>query len=298
MNKGILLNVVSVLIMSLSPLINKFSLGFFSPVQAALYSSIFAALFCYLYAIVNKKNIRLIKNKFIWLVGFTNAVGIILLFISLDLLSPITVGFIGRFYIVFAIMLSALILKEKFNNRDKLLICLAIVGTFLFVEKDTTGMSLIGALIALGYTFLFALTNTLVKKTIHSSDSNSILFYNNIISTIFILGFILISGQISQFSFNFNGILLIIMSSFLSGFLGLLLFYEGLKYIDFSVANLIRTCGPIFVAFYSWWFFPIELTITNILGAILLLSSVIVMSIKPKASGKIKKNNKKEASIN
>lgn len=295
MNKGILLNMLSVLVMSLSPLINKFSLSYISPIYAALFSSIFAAMFCFIYSKITNNKINLIKNKFIWIVGLTNATGIVFLYISLDLLSPVIVGFIGRFYIIFAILLSVILLKEKFSNKDKILIILAIIGTFLFVEKDTNGMHFLGILIALCYTFLFAFTNTMVKITIKNSDSNSILFYNNLISVIFISLFIFFTGRLEEFSFNYNGITLVLVSAFFSGFLGLLLFYEGLKHIEFSTANLIRSSGPIIVAAYSWWFFPVTLSLLNILGAILLLCSILLISTKPKIKNK-KESSSKEVS--
>jgi drug/metabolite transporter (DMT)-like permease len=268
--------------MSLSPLINKFSLGFFDPFYAALFNSIFAAIFCYLYSIIIREKISFIKNKYLWLIGLTNALGLVCLFISLSYLSPVTVGFLGRFYIIFAILLAVIMLKERFKRIDTLLIITAIVGTFLFVDKEGNLDSYIGIITALLYTFLFALTNTLVKRTVNTHNSNSILFYNNAISAILIFLFIVISGNLSFQNIEVEGLLLLMVSAFFSGFLGLLLFYNGLKYIKFSLANLIRSTGPIIVALYSWWFFPVELTFSNIFGAILLLGSVIIVTIKPK----------------
>lgn len=285
MGKGISLNIISVLIMSLAPIINKFALGHVNPVQAALLSSIFALVFCYLYARIIGESITIIKNKYIWLIGLFNALGVICLYSSLNMLSPISVGFIGRFYIVFALLLSVVMLKEKFGRREFYLIILAIVGTFLFVEKDSNYSSLLGIGLALCYTFFFALTNTLVKITIKNVSSNTVLFYNNGISIIFIFVFAMISGEsLSISNINYQGITLILLSAFLSGFLGLLLFYEGLRHIDFSLANLIRSLGPIIVAIYSWPFFPIDINVYNITGATFLLISVILLSRKSNTS--------------
>lgn len=43
------------------------------------------------------------------------------------------------------------------------------------------------------------------------------------------------------------GIGAVAVSAFCSGFLGLLLFYRGLKFISFRDANLIRALNPVFV---------------------------------------------------
>ncbi|TSB45563.1 DMT family transporter [Alkalicoccobacillus porphyridii] len=282
MKKGLILSVFSILIMSLTPLLNKFSLDYYSPVFAALLNSVFAGLFCYLYSLVIKERIRVVKSKMLWLIGLTNSIGLICLFVSLDLLSPITVGFVGRFYTIFAIMLAVFVLKEKLKRIDLVLIGLAIVGTFLFVEKGATADSYIGIAAALMYTLFFALTNTLVKKTVEGISSNTILFYNNLISVVLIAGFMIITGDLGSMTFQAEGIIFILLGAFFSGFLGLILFYESIKLIDFSLANLIRAVGPIVVALYSYWFFPIEFTVSNVAGAILILGSIVLITIKPK----------------
>ncbi|KYG31949.1 DMT family transporter [Alkalihalobacillus trypoxylicola] len=282
MKKGISLNVASVMIMSLTPLLNKFSLDYFHPLYAALLNCLFAGLFCFIYALIKKEKVIWIMNKKIWMIGLTNAVGLVCLFISLDYLSPVTVGFLGRFYTIFAIILAVLILKEKLKRLDMILILIAILGTFLFVEKGATMDSYLGIAVAIFYTFFFALTNTLVKISLKEVSANMLLFYNNMISILFIFLFMSVTGNLSYISFNVNGMLFIFIGALLSGFLGLILFYEALRYIHFSLANLIRATGPILVAIYSYWFFPVELTFLNILGAVLLLCSIVLISMKPK----------------
>lgn len=295
--KGVLFSILSVLIMSLTPLLNKFSLDYYDPIFAALLNSLFAAFFCFLYSFVIKERIKIVKSKMLWLIGITNSIGLLCLFISLSLLSPITVGFIGRFYTIFAILLAVIMLKEKLKHIDKILILLAILGTFLFVEKGASLDNYLGILAALLYTLFFALTNTLVKKTIEGVSSNTILFYNNIISVIFLFIFMIIAGNFSSLSFHAEGIVFILIGAFFSGFLGLILFYESIKLIDFSLANLIRAAGPIVIAFYSYWFFPIDFTVSNVLGAFLIISSIILVTIKPKLLYKEKEHNTLKKSI-
>lgn len=278
MNKGVILNIISVLIMSLAPLINKFSLSFINPIQASFLNAAFALFFSFCYAKIRKEKIQIIKNKYIWLIGIFNALGLVSLYKSLNFLSPITVGFIGRFYVVFAILLSIIMLREKFRKKEAFLVSLAIIGTFLFAEKDNNLTNILGIIYAFSYTFFFALTNTLVKITVTNVSSNTILFYNNGISAIFIFLYMFLNGEFLSLGFNINGISLIFISAFLNGFLGLLLFYEGLRYINFSLANIIRSTGPIVVAIYSWSFFPIDLDIYKVMGIVLLLSSVILLS--------------------
>lgn len=286
MNKGVLFNVLSVGIMSLSPLLNKFALGSMTSTKAAFLNTLFGVLFCYLYAVVRKQKIATVKNKSLWLIGLTNAAGVICLYISLELLSPVMVGFLGRFYIVFTVLLAIIFLNEKMGPKEIIGVAVAIVGTFLFSTRGFELSSLIGILLALAYTFLFAFTNMLVKVKVKDTDSNSILFYNNAISLLFVFVYALIRGEAADLSFSWSGVGLVFVASLFSSFIGLLLFYEGLKYLDFNSANLIRSTGPVLTAVYAFPFFPIPLTALNISGAILLLGSVIWLNVGGKKEKK------------
>ncbi|WP_256326279.1 EamA family transporter [Staphylococcus sp. HMSC036D05] len=75
------------------------------------------------------------------------------------------------------------------------------------------------------------------------------------------------------------GLFSILLSALCSGVIGLLLFYEGLKYISFREANIIRTLNPIFVFIFSFPFFPLPLTPKFITGAILIIISIIYMNL-------------------
>jgi drug/metabolite transporter (DMT)-like permease len=278
---GLSLNLASVVVMSFSPLLNKFALQHINPSMAAVLNSIFAAALCYLYSRITRISIpSLWKNRSLWLIGLTNAVGVVCLFLSLELLSPVMIGVLGRFYIVFAILLSALFLKEPLSRSEIALIVTAVIGMFLFVNKGIHFENWAGTFLALLYTLLFALTNTLVKMNVQDIEANSILFYNNAISMVFIIGYIFITGCIDYHEINAVGSVYVFLSALLSGFIGLLLFYNGLKYIKFSTANLIRSTSPIWVAIIAWPFFPADLTLVNIIGAIILIGSIVILTSK------------------
>ncbi|HEY4398953.1 MAG TPA: DMT family transporter [Lactobacillaceae bacterium] len=280
--KGIILNILSVLVMAITPVMNKFSLSSLSPLQASLFNSLIAAGFSLLYMLVRRQKLTWIIGWPIWLLGITNAFGIVLQYYSLSILNPVTVGLIGRFYIVFAILLSITLLNERFQRKDFLPIALAIIGSFAVANTHNSVELTIGILFAFAYTFFFALTNTLAKKLVHNENSNVVLFYNQIISAIMIGIYTL--TQESPIPQSFDGIEFLIASAFFSGFLGLILFYEGIKYIPFSQANIIRSINPIVVFIYSYYFFPIKLTPSFMFGAILIIASVIIMSWPNKKS--------------
>ena len=202
-NKGVILNLLSVIIMSLTPLMNKFSLINIPPIIASFYNALFSSLFCILLILFSKKGLPIIKNKYIWLIGLTNTLGIVAQYCSLSYLEPITVGLIGRFYIVFSLLLSVIILKEKIQKKDLPTIIFCILGSFFVVDTNATFNNITGIFLAFSYTFLFALTNILAKKLIGSIESTTLLMYNQLISTVLIGIFLTSTNQnIIEYIYN------------------------------------------------------------------------------------------------
>ena len=194
------------------------------------------------------------------------------------MLDPVSVGLLGRFYIIFALFLSVLFLNETLCKNDTLPIIFAVIGSFLITQFSGDFNSILGVIATLSYTFFFALTNMLAKKTVKDIDSKTILLYNQATSTL-LLGIILIVTNHLHTIHISIGLFSILLSALCSGVIGLLLFYEGLKYISFREANIIRTLNPIFVFIFSFPFFPLPLTPKFITGAILIIISIIYMNL-------------------
>ena len=119
---GIELNLISLLFSSISPVLNKFSLTSLSPVVGGIFTSAFAAIFTFATILITRRHVSLtnLKSLWLWLLGGTNAIGIILQYIALSTLSPITVTLIARMYLVYVFFLSYIFLKEKITKWDYL----------------------------------------------------------------------------------------------------------------------------------------------------------------------------------
>ncbi len=178
---GISLNILSVLLNAIAMTLSKFALNKINPIFITLIISLTSLGLSFLYLIYQKHKFKISELKKITPIAITNAVAAILLYTSIAILDPVTVGLIGRFYVVFTTLLSILILKEKVTFTEFIFIFLAIVGTFLFVKSDmqTGDIRFLGLLFGFAYTFLFALANLFVKKSVHNMSSVLILFYNN-----------------------------------------------------------------------------------------------------------------------
>ncbi|MDE3281241.1 DMT family transporter [Lacticaseibacillus parahuelsenbergensis] len=279
---GLLLNGSSVAVMALTPVMNKWSMFTLSPLAASFYNALISLVLTLITIAMTKTKMVWIKQPVVWILGLTNCLGIFLQYLSLFFLDPVSVGLIGRFYIVFAILLSVLMLHEKFDRRELVPILLCIAGTALVSDFSENVNNIIGLVCAFGYTFSFALTNTLAKKALTQVDEKILLLYNQGTAVV-ILGLILAGSGKLSFSPNM-GMGAVAISAFCSGFLGLLLFYRGLKFISFRDANLIRALNPIFVLVYSLPFFTIQITPAFLLGGALIVLSIVWMSLPVKKS--------------
>lgn len=214
-------------------------------------------------------------------IGGTNAVGIILQYIALSNLSPITVTLIARMYLVYVFLLSYLFLKEKITSWDYLAIAMCIIGSFLISgSRLQFSDDLLGLLCAFIYPLMYAANNIIAKYLVGEAEPSGVLFYNHLTSAVLLLCYAVITNaSFSNISgravaFNFGG-------AFFNGFMSLLLFYTSLKFITAGKANIVRALGPVIVIIYSAFFFPVQVTPSLVGGALLvILASMIVTFTK------------------
>ena len=286
---GLLLNLLSVAVMAVTPVMNKWSMNTLSPLAASFYNALVSLVLTFITIGATYTKLVWVKSPVIWVLGLTNCLGIVLQYLSLFFLDPVSVGLIGRFYIVFAILLSVFLLHERFDRREIVPIGLCIAGTALVSDFSGRMTDMLGLICAFGYTFSFALTNTLAKKALARVDEKILLLYNQATAVI-ILGIVAADSGKLAFSPSM-GIGAVAVSAFCSGFLGLLLFYRGLKFISFRDANLIRALNPVFVLVYSLPFFRIQMTPAFILGGGLIILSIVWMSLPVKKRPAIGEEN-------
>ncbi|WP_246294332.1 DMT family transporter [Paenibacillus planticolens] len=296
--KGILVVFFSLIFTSLSPIVNKFLVNSFSYVDVAIFTSILQVLFSFVLILIQKVEISWKKFFSSIDTSFLYTIAILSMFISANNLSPIYVGFIGRFYVVFSTILSVVILKEKIQKVEIVFIVFAILGTFLFVSKESSDkLIFIGVIFSFLYTFCFSLTNILIKFKEGKTHYLASMLYNNLVATIVILSyrmfFVKIQFATSQITFSTS--ILFILSA-LCGFLGTFLLFYALKFISFTFSSIIRSFSPVLVALFSWPFFGMDLSPLNIIGCILLFSSVVALTVY-QSSYKQRRERTKPSSI-
>lgn len=280
-NKGVIIHLGSVMFMSCSLVLNKFALVSIGPYEAAVVNSLFALVFTVGINQRFRPSAAAEKGPQNWKLllpmGLANGAGLVLLFYSLNEIGPISVGFIGRFYIVFAILIGIAFLKERYGALEYGLMALVVAGTFAFSWNDEKS-ELWGASAAILFTLLFAVSNTLAQRARQTSSAKSVLLTNNISAFVFasVYFFLVESGSLS---FDLAAYGYAVLSALLGSTIGLLLYYYGLLFLPFSKANIIRSLQPLFVAAIAFPFFPKTFTPLQVLSALVIFLSVIALSI-------------------
>lgn len=276
---GVELNLISILFSSVAKVLNKFSLVSLNPILGGVLTSAFASLFTLIVILIKFKKVEIVKNKWVILLGLTNAVGVLLQYIALSMLSPVTVTLIAQIYLVYVFLLGFLFLGEKISGWDYVAIIACIAGSMLVSSGRAEFDSAIAIVCAFIYPFMYAANNVIAKYLVKDNNPSDVLLFNHVVSAVLLLvsGFF-ISGTYSKMpfegvAFNFGG-------AFFNGFLSLLLFYISLKYITAGKANIVRALGPLVVIVYSYSFFPISITPKIIWGAILLIIATAIVTFK------------------
>ena len=224
-------------------------------------------------------NISIQEIKYLLLAGFLNGTSMFLLFTGLSKSSPALVSMLNRSYIVFSILIAALVLKEKISKIDWWLIIFAGVGIILFLFKKDMAQIPMGSLYGLASGLLFALCNLTIKNKLTQTSEYIILFSLNFITAIIFLVICLKMGtHFLALPLEVRTISLVFLGSFIGSFLGLLLFYISIKTIPFYKANLYRSLSPVVSLSFGLYFFPVTLTNLNIGGLFILLGAFIIHS--------------------
>lgn len=185
---------------------------------------------------------------------------------------------------LFAISLASVILKEKLSKKFLLLATIAIIGSFLVtfglqpLSKWEDKM-IIASLFALLAAFSWGSSTVLGKYALQKLSFQIVtslrLIITSIICLIIIMGTedLYIIADLTKFQW-----LSIFIISISTGSIALFIYYYGLKNIPASHATLYELFWPLSAMFIDWFYRSRTLELAQIVGAVLLLSSIILLT--------------------
>ena len=186
---------------------------------------------------------------------------------------------------VFAILLAAVLLKEKLPKTFFLWAGTAIAGAYLmtfglvFPVLSTSDKTTLAAFFALIATVSFASSTVLSKRALKNVSFNLGTYLRFLITTLIMLIIVLSSGliwevgQVSQ-----KQALIFLLIAFSTGGPAIFLYYYGLKRITASVATICELAFPLTAVVLEYVLRQNILSAIQWIGALVLLFSIIQVS--------------------
>ncbi len=284
LTKGYLYALLSVIAVSNVYIFSKAALKEISLPQFGTYWFFFGFLWILLFAWYRNafpvfKNLSLKSILLLVFFGVFEVIGTYFFFKAIHTISnPTIVSFIGNISPVVVIMLSIIILKDRFNFLEVIGMVLTITGAFVISYKGNTSfetMFIFGSQYIV-YSALFGATNAiLIKKNI--KDIPPIILTLN--RTFFLLFFSFVALKVSGYSLNIPSTAFknILIGSVLGPFLTVISGYLALQYIPLSRKAIIASSKGLFVLFGSYLYFgQFPKTITLVGGLVTIIGLLLI----------------------
>ena len=184
----------------------------------------------------------------------------------------------------FAIALAAVILREKITKRFFILAVTAVVGGYLITFGNNpiancNDKTIISALLALLAAFSWGSSTVLGKHALNQISFMTITALRLTITAAITLFIIISNSQyelITEMSFtNWSYIILIVISS---GSIALFIYYYGLNHLPASHVTIYELFWPLSAVTIDWFVYERVMTAYQFIGAIILLTSIILLS--------------------
>ena len=191
---------------------------------------------------------------------------------------------------LFAISLASVILKEKLSKKFLLLATIAIIGSFLVTFglqpiAEWEDKTIIASLFALLAAFSWGSSTVLGKHALKKLSFQIVTSLRLIITSIVCLFIIAGSYDLHIITeLTKSQWLSIFIISISTGSVALFIYYYGLKKIPASHTTLYELFWPLSAMFIDWFYRSKTLETAQIIGAILLLYSIILLSRDEKKS--------------
>ncbi len=189
-----------------------------------------------------------------------------------------------KFQPIFAIALAAVILKEKITKRFFMLAVAAIIGGYLITFgnnpiENWNDKTIIASLLALLAAFSWGSSTVLGKHALNQISFMTITSLRLTITAAITLFIIISNSQyelIPEMTFgNWLYIILIVIST---GSIALFIYYYGLNHLPASHVTIYELFWPLSAVTIDWFIYERIMSVYQCLGAILLLTSIILLS--------------------
>lgn len=292
--KAYLALLITSIIWGLAPPIIKYTLGIISPFTFLFYRFLFASII-----LIIPLSIRLLKKKVSFgnllkyvLLGFLGTpLTLFILFNGIERTTAVDSSVIAVITPILVILGGAAFLKEKVTNTEKIGIALILLGTAITIIQPIfeSGLNMTENLYGNSLVFLGSLTwaiFTLLSKKEEKLDS-FILSSSSFVVGLFFFSPLAWLGKSFSLEFELNSLNLasflgILYMASLGSVVAYFTYIYGLSKIEASEATIFTYLQPVFAVPLSILFLKERVNIVFAIGAIIIMSGVLVCELLDK----------------
>ncbi|MES2970749.1 MAG: DMT family transporter [Patescibacteria group bacterium] len=186
---------------------------------------------------------------------------------------------------IFAVITAGLLLHEPLTKKFFGLAAVAMVGAYIvsfpgFTVNFSTGNgTLVAALFALGAAACWGTSTAFSKYALKDTSSLHITAARFGITPIFALMFVVLSGSTGSLTaLTGTQLKYIVAITFSAGLVAMAIYYFGLKRIPASRSEMLELAWPLSAVFVGYAFLEQSLTLTQIVGALILAGAIYLIA--------------------
>lgn len=197
-------------------------------------------------------------------------------------LSSVAIGMLSLFtFPIITAFLEPFFIRTKFDYMHLVLGAMVLLGIYILSpELNVESDAVKGILFGLVSAFCYALRILILKQYVARYHGSSLMFYQLLIMSVVLIPtvFILDTSNITtQFPY-------IILLALVTTAIGHTLFVQSLNHFKVSTASIIGSTQPVFGIIIAFFFLNETPTWNTFFGGLLILSTVIIESIRSKTS--------------
>ncbi|MFF3024619.1 DMT family transporter [Gottfriedia sp. NPDC057948] len=251
--------------------------------EIALLRGLIGSLFLITYMLIGKKKISwaLVKNNayILLLSSITLGGNWIFLFQAYKYTTVSNAALSYYFAPVFVLILSPFVLKEKLSTKKLICIVISIFGMLLVVASGGLSTARLEDFIGIGYGLLAAVfyaSLMLLNKFIKNMDGLEITLIQLGTASSLLIPYVFITEGFGLLEMSVSSIPFIIILGMVHTGIGFLLFFSGMQKLNGQSIAALSYVDPITSLLMSTVFLQEKMTIVQMIGGVLLLSSTFV----------------------
>lgn len=251
-------------------------------VATVFFMATFATIAILTYIIASKKHKEFKVNKYsLYLVAMAVAsvLNNVFYYMAINRTTIANAAITHYLMPIIVVLIAPIFLNEIFRNKNIIAAIIAFIGLAVIVSD--TGLSLsssgmIGNLLGLASAVFFAIAMVLNKIALKHFGTEFVTFWLMAFSALILLPFVI---------YNFPALTIkqlgaMLYLGIISQAIGVMLYIRGLKTIDASVVSILTYLEVVFATIFSILILKEVLSVSTIIGGILVLAGIFVASTK------------------